>query len=443
MIDHVGNDTRRIFQRQRLEFHIERLLFRFGAGSARGLEDAVHFRVLVVPQRGVPRSVAVIPRIDRRIDRRPAVEPVDIEGLLAFDLVDELVPRNPLDVDPDVEGFQHLAHGEANALARGTPHGRVDGDVEAVREARFRQQLLRRGHIRLADLDVIVVERMPGRDHRVGGRAVTEQRQFDHRRLVDRHRNGVANARIVERLVCAVHDDAVPGRRRDGIDHQIRILLELLDGLQRQVPHEVDLAILDSGRLGGAFRHDPHDHQVKLRHALDVIVRILLHLDAIAGRERFQLERPGARRRSRQRIEPIARNDSRLPVAEDVGQARVGCPQGEAHSVGVECLHLFDQLEVHTGHASGGFVLDARHGGDDVLRIELTTVMKLDAFAQIKRPRLEVVAGCPPFREIRLDLPVAADFGQAAEHQKIDDVLLADLGLRGIQRVQIGAHRQL
>jgi hypothetical protein len=56
------------------------------------------------------------------------------------------------------------------------PDGRVDRDVEAVRKARFRQQLLGGGQVRLADLEVVVVERCPGGSSCASG-AVTEERQ--------------------------------------------------------------------------------------------------------------------------------------------------------------------------------------------------------------------------------------------------------------------------
>src|SRR5258708_17576806 len=117
VIQDVGNDSGRVMEREHLELLIERGLLLLGPGGAGGVENLVHFGILVVPQRRVPGTAAVEKWIDRSVDRRAAVEAVGGEGGLWLDLRDELVPRHTLPIDVESEGLHHLAAGKPDAPA--------------------------------------------------------------------------------------------------------------------------------------------------------------------------------------------------------------------------------------------------------------------------------------------------------------------------------------
>src|SRR5207249_10923356 len=96
------------------------LLRRGGAGLVKNLVD---LRVRVVPGERIPGPGAVVPGVDRGVDRGPAKEAVHVELRLALDVGDELVPRHSLQVDPHPERLGHLADRDSDPLP-GRPPGR-------------------------------------------------------------------------------------------------------------------------------------------------------------------------------------------------------------------------------------------------------------------------------------------------------------------------------
>ena len=218
-------------------------------------------------------------------------------------------------------------------------------------------------------------------------------------------------------------------------------VLELRDRFKRQIPDEVDVAVLNGRDLSCAFRNDAQGHGVELRRAADVVLGIAHELDAIAGAERLEPEWPGADRLRCQRVDLVARHDARLPVAEQVGEPRVGDLELEAHRMAVGCLHAVDDLEIDARHRADRRIENALDRREHVLGVEFAAVMPLHALAQLEGPGLEVVAAGPALGQIGLQLAVPGDLGQAAEHQEVDEIFLADLGLGRIERVDVGADR--
>src|SRR5262245_7223051 len=72
VIEDVRDDARGLLDGKGLELLVELAALLIGLCRAGRVQDLVHGLVLVVPQHGVPRALAMIPGIDGRIDRRSA-----------------------------------------------------------------------------------------------------------------------------------------------------------------------------------------------------------------------------------------------------------------------------------------------------------------------------------------------------------------------------------
>ena len=127
----------------------------------------------------------------------------------------------------------------------------------------------------------------------------------------------------------------------------------------------------------------------------------------------------------------------RPSVAEQIGKASIGRFEDEADGIFVDRLHALDKLEVDPGHRSCRGIQDALDRLQDVVGIELAPVMPFDALAEAEGPGLEVVTARPAFGEIGFELAVVLELGQAAKDEEVDDILLADLRLGRIERIDI------
>ena len=151
--------------------------------------------------------------MDRGIDRRTREVAVDIHLRLAGDVRRVGRERHALDIDADAGRARHVAHRDADAHALLALLRHLHRHVEAVRIAGIGQQLLRLGDVRRIELQRLVEIGMARRDRAEGRLALAEQRELDDRVLVDRQRERLAHAHIVERRPLVVEDHAVPGRR--------------------------------------------------------------------------------------------------------------------------------------------------------------------------------------------------------------------------------------
>jgi hypothetical protein len=76
----------------------------------------------------------------------------------------------------------------------------------------------------------------------------------------------------------------------------------------------------------------------------------------------------------------------------------------------IDRFHALDELEIHARYRANGGIEDPLDSLDDVLGVELATVMPLNALAQIERPGFEVLAPRPVLGEVRLKLSVVLQF---------------------------------
>ena len=222
-------------------------------------------------------------------------------------------------------------------------------------------------------------------------------------------------------------------------DRDVGVLLEPLDRFERQVPDQIDLARLQGGHLRRALRHDAERDRIELGRAGHEVVGVLHQLDPVARLVGLELEGAGSDRLLADRLQLVARHHPCLAVAEDLGKPGIGRLQLELDGVGVQHLHLVDDLEIDARHRAGRLVDDPLDRGLHVLGIGLAAVMEFHALADLEGPGLDVVAGGPALGQIGLQLAVAVDFRDAAVDEEVLDVLLTDLGFRRVERIEARA----
>ena len=102
----------------------------------------------------------------------------------------------------------------------------------------------------------------------MGRLALAEQRELDEGVLVDRRRERLSHAHIVEGRALVVEDHAVPGRGCDAVGAHVRVVLELVDRFVGKVPEDVDRPGFERREPRRRFGDDAHRHGVELRQSL-------------------------------------------------------------------------------------------------------------------------------------------------------------------------------
>ncbi len=330
----------------------------------------------------------------------------------------------------------------------------MQGDAEAVRVARFGQQLLGAFRVVLDRLQVRVVAEQRGW-HQVVGRL----REAFHQAVldalaVDGHADGIAHARILQRVL--IHRRAFLGgdkRRlvflvigvkvdhavRDlGEERQLRILAHLRQVRRRYVLDGLHVTGQQRRHAGGRVRDEAQRHLVPGGLGTPV-VGVLHQLDPVVARVVDELEGAGADHalalrevvRGQALRSLLLHDEDRRQVVQHQRVRRVG---GELDGVLVDHLLVDDRLGVDVELA--GAVLD---GGrtlerpDDIVGGEFRAVVELHALADLEFPG-QVVHQLPGLGQAGNDLAVRIHFHQALEH------VLRDVDV-GEQIVEVRIHR--
>ena len=148
-------------------------------------------------------------------------------------------------------------------------------------------------------------------------------------------------------------------------------------------------------------RHDVaaalHLHGVEERPVRDVIARVELRPDRVAGLEIHVPVRPGAHRLeiggrlaglgAPERLEDVLREDHAAVAAEGVGPERGRLGEAEAHRMAVERLRALDRAVAPRGHRGRRGVGGVLPVEDDVFGGERLPVVPLDALLEPPRHR--------------------------------------------------------
>jgi len=338
----------------------------------------------------------------------------------------------------------------------------VQGDAEALREARLRQQAARPLGVRPLGRQVRHVGEDARREELRGGRGralhhalgdggavdghgqrpahphVTQRVALDGPALVVGDEGGSALARVVERQV----DDA---QARHLAHLHALVLAQPRQVGGRDLVDELHIA----GQQRGGARAVVDDHAVG--HALPVrllapVALVALELDAVAQAVGGDAEGAGADGRA-PGVEVLRRRVlMRLAVEDaDVGQVhrqqRVGTVGAEADGVGVHHDHLADGAD-HRGEGGGriGHVGDAADGEGHVLRREGVAVVEGHAAPQAELPQVRLDGG-PGFRQARHHPGLRIGVDQPVEDHVRDGVVGRKLVEMRVQAGHRGAHR--
>ena len=191
------------------------------------------------------------------------------------------------------DDLQDLRDRGVRAVAR----RRQEGRREPAGHRRLRQLLLRLGHVVLDAGGRLVVEADARHEQRVGHRAVAEQLRLDQRLAVDRVRDSTPHVHVVPGLLVLVHEDVVGLGRREQLDLDAGLALELLDAREGRRLVDLRLAALDLQVAGVVVRDDLPGDAVEGGLAGVPVGRVLLELDLAALGPVVPDERAGADRR--------------------------------------------------------------------------------------------------------------------------------------------------
>src|SRR6266540_818552 len=259
----VQEDRGRLFADDPLDLHVGPLtlgLVDARTGLVDELVETLDARVVLAdPAAGL----GVIERVQHRVgvkDRVVAPVAVLAVGRLALRL-EELVPRRTRvphlhgGAEPDLG--EHLA--ERLEVRAPVHRGAVQRDVDAVRIARLREQLL-------GLLGIVWIRLHRGVEAERGrlddrGHLLAEPRHhlLEHRLLVDRVVRGLAGRLLVERCAPHVERDVVHAQDRRRADGRQWMVLDVVEQVGVDVPDDVDAARLQLGDRGGDLGDGPED----------------------------------------------------------------------------------------------------------------------------------------------------------------------------------------
>ena len=164
--------------------------------------------------------------------------------------------------------------------------------------------------------------------------------------LVDRVVDGLADLRIVERLLEHVHRKVARDDRGRGFDRDVAFLLKELHLFGRQAHGELRFARSQHGRAGAVFDDRLPDDAVKLRQARDAVVRILHDMKDFARVVFLHRVGAGAAGMEGNLAAPLlkrARADhGARGMRELIEEGREGLLEREADRIGVDHFRLGD-----------------------------------------------------------------------------------------------------
>ena len=230
---------------------------------------------------------------------------------------------------------------------------------------------------------------------------------------VDGHREGAADAHVVERRpVLGQRQPERRDRRRerlhDGGGIRLADGLHLGRALQRQ---EVALAGAERRRAGGGVRRREDDVLVDVGATRVEVVGVALKHDAHLAGVLLEDVGPGADQALLEvavLLEDLAREDHGHRFGDVLREQRVGRLEVDAQRVRVRRLHGLDFLERERLHALLRVGLEAvlDVGGDELAPLERRHVLPLDAPAQLERPHALVGTPLPGLGEVSLEAQV-------------------------------------
>ena len=115
---------------------------------------------------------------------------------------------------------------------------------------------------------------------------------------------------VLERLEIVIDVDEVPVEREPGDDLELRIALDLLHPVGRDVVDHVHFAGAQAGQAHRRLGHLPRDHLVEIGRAVPIVVEAR-EFDLVAEFAAHELERPGADRRLALLVSRALRDDRR------------------------------------------------------------------------------------------------------------------------------------
>jgi hypothetical protein len=314
----------------------------------------------------------------------------------------------------DLRRVEHRRQGRLDRL-----HG------DAVREAGFLQQRLRLGDVVRRERRLGVGAEIAGgndRDLRVGGEVSLEAHDL---LAVDRVRDRLAHALVVEGLHRHVQVQHAELGRAQHVDDHARLLLEALGPLLvLAAVDDVELARGEREIARRVGRNQAIDDAIDLRRAAEVVL-VGDEGHALVRLVGLELERAGA---DRVQAEVVAELLNRLPaddhaavvVGDEAEEERHRLLELDAHRGRVERLDRFDRRVVARERRRlrvGG----ALEREDDVVGGERAEVaVELDALPQVKRPRQLVGRALPALGEIGLERLEARRAGLEAHEAVVE-----------------------
>ena len=344
-----------------------------------------------------------------------------IEGARVDDLRDEdrgLI-RAHLDLDADLAQIGLRERGDV--LAHGVVVVRHEVDVEthavprqhavgAGTPSRFGEELARAVGVECEWRDAFIEERHRGCERPRRAPAPALDDVADDGVCVDRVRQRLPHAAILERGLAQVPADEGVAERRSREDFKARIALQLRRCRGLGFP-QVDLPRLECDAHRHAIRDDAEDDAVEVRRAAKV-ARVPRQHDLLIRLPFGKTERPRAHRPP---VE-IRRPPRRGPVCEQVARQHSDGPRiqregvrlaiDDAHRARIHDLQRLDELEVRAPRRGDRSVHDRAPGELHILRGERLAIVPARILPQMEgdlgtiRPR-ERAAGI----EHRLNLP--------------------------------------
>jgi hypothetical protein len=267
------------------------------------------------------------------------------------------------------------------------------------------------------------------------GRPVAEHGPVDDVLPVDRVRDRLPDAGIVQRLARVVHgQDGLPLGGADD-DGELRVGLELGQRLGRgEVREGVDIARHHRGE-GGVGVGDELERRGLQRHGLAPVVVVAHDLDPVALHPFGEAERPGAHGVGGVGLGARGVHDHRVAPCHLEGKRPVGCGEGDDDGGIIHGLDAFDPGKKR--FLGVGAVLGPRavEREDHVLGGHRAAVMEGDALAQVEGVGQPVLRDVPAFGQPRDDGPIGREARQPLEDVGVDDLVDGGRGARG--RVEI------
>ena len=285
------------------------------------------------------------------------------------------------------------------------------------------------------------------------GAALALQQPLDDARAVDRHRHGLAHARVLHRIAVERAPLLVGHERRlvargigeqvdrtvafDPVDRKPGIVGEAADVLHRHEVDQVDLAREQGGDAGRGVRDHARHHPVPWRCTAPIGV-VARELQPVADRVADETVGAGADHGAaavevgeRHALMHLARQQhDPADVEVEEGMRHVG---DEAHCARIDDLDALDAP--HRGRERARAVRDggdAREGEGDVLGLEGRAVVEAHALAQLELPGV-VIDDAPALGEPRHDPSARVEVHQQVEH-------LAQLAVVHVRGVVVRVH---